>query len=333
MNAPDVAIAALTDAPVPLQKIEDSCTLRAGVQLQLLRLDMLDPVLSGNKLFKLLPSLRAARRAGSHCLVSFGGRWSNHIHALAALGRRVGLRTVGVIRGWPGMALTPTLADAERWGMTLLYADRATWARRHDRDYHTGLGRRFGGAWVIPEGGSDAAGRAGCRQIAGQLRAAAGGDVDVVALAVGTGATMAGVVTGLAPSTECLGICALEGAGDQRAAVRAGIAESGVAANARWRIADDFACGGFARTTRELLEFQRWFEGRHAVMLEPVYTAKLLLSLYRLMARGEFRRGSRVVAIHSGGLQGRRGFEAVLAAAGTESGSFPKMASGAVGVA
>lgn len=333
MTASDAAIEALIRAPVPLQTIVDGVTDRAGVVLQLLRLDAVDPVLSGNKLYKLLPALSAARRTGSDCLVSFGGRWSNHLHALAALGRRVGLRTVGVVRGWPGMVPTPTLVDAERWGMSLVFADRATWSRRHDADYHTELSRRFGGARVVSEGGSDADGRAGCRQIARTLREAAGDGVDVVAMAVGTGATLAGIVTGLGPATECLGVCALDRADEQRATVLAGIAESAVTTHARWRIDEGYACGGIGRTTPQLLRFMHWFEQTHSVALDPVYTGKLMLALYRMLVRGQLRRGSRVVAIHSGGLQGRRGCDALAAGPAIDSGSFPKVVLGDLAVA
>lgn len=281
-----------------------------GVSLHnvaILRLDRLDALAPGNKRFKLEGNLAAAQAGGVRRLVSFGGAWSNHLHALAAVGRERGIETVGIVRGEAGAGDTATLADAARWGMRLVNVSRGEYRRRNETDYLAALRQRFAPCLVIPEGGANAAGVRGCLAIADLLRESMP-DAGRAVLAVGTGTTLAGVAAGLGPGWEVVGVPALKGAPDLDLRVQQALRASGVPRPAAWHLLHHAHCGGFARVPRDLREFILAFEHVHRVPLDPVYTAKALYAIFRLLRSGEWDPDEPVVMIHTGGLQGRRGF-------------------------
>ncbi|NUS16365.1 MAG: pyridoxal-phosphate dependent enzyme, partial [Streptomyces sp.] len=176
--------------PSPLTGIEDERLSRHGVRLLLKRDDLVHPELPGNKFRKLRLNLAAAAEEGHDTLLTFGGAYSNHLRAVAAAGRLLGLRTVGVVRGeeLAGRPLNPSLARAAADGMRLDFVDRGTYRRKAEPEVLAGLLARHGRAYVLPEGGSNAAAVRGCADLGRELRGAA----DVVAVACGTGGTLAG---------------------------------------------------------------------------------------------------------------------------------------------
>lgn len=285
----------------------------AGVAMgnvALLRLDLAGGLAPGNKHFKLQPSIEQARRLGISRLLSFGGPWSNHLHALAAVGREQGLATVGIVRGGEQEPDTAMLADARAWGMRIARVSRQEYRRRHQADYCRQLQRRFGPCLVIPEGGGNAAGVRGCLAIADLLAGLVPG-IRRVVVPVGTGTTLAGLAAGLgesAPGCEVLGVSALRGASDLEHRVGAALSSIGAASPARWQICHDGHCGGFARASEPLRQFMLAFERVQGVALEPVYTGKMLFAIHRRLQRGEWDPEAPLVAVHTGGLQGRRGF-------------------------
>jgi 1-aminocyclopropane-1-carboxylate deaminase len=286
----------------------------AGVSLanvSVLRLDLTGGLAPGNKHFKLRASLDAARRQGIRRLVSFGGPWSNHLHALAAVGQVQGLETIGLVRGEEAEGDSAMLADARRWGMRIVRVDRSEFRRRNEPAYLREVASRFGPCLVIPEGGSGAQGVRGCRGIADLLQRVAP-QARRILLPVGTGTTLAGLVAGLDSSCEVVGVSALKGAADleQRVATAlAGCAEVAPRARAHWRILHDAHCGGFARVNESLKDFILEFEKVQGVPLEPVYTGKMLLAIHRRLRSGEWPADQPLLAIHTGGLQGRRGYD------------------------
>lgn len=160
---------------------------------------------------------------------------------------------------------------------------------------------QFGPFYLIPEGGSNAQAVMGCRELAGELVAQTGGAFDTVAVACGTGATLAGIAVGLPPGKQALGVAVLKGAGFLNAAIRTllGAQDAG-----NWSVELAFHGGGYAKRPPELLHFMADFSARHQVPLEPIYTGKLLYALFALSAQGAFTRGTRLIAVHTGGLQG-----------------------------
>ncbi len=298
--------AALKQADILVQPLNERLAEERGVQLSVARLDLIGDGVAGNKWYKLYPNLEAARRLGYRRLVTFGGPWSNHIHALAQAGRRFQFDTVGVIRGYAHLPLTPTLLDARRWGMQLEFVGHAQYRRKTDPGWLSALQRRYAPCMMIPEGGSNPAAVLGCGRLMADLEAA-GCCAATVVLPCGTGATLAGILQGPGRISKALGVSVLKGdsgIGDRIRMHAAGRIAAGVC----WDIDNEHHYGGYARTTRELLDFIEWFHQRHGIVLEPVYTGKMMAALYQRLQQGWFAPGERVVALHSGGLQGLRGF-------------------------
>ena len=287
----------------PVERLADPLCAARGVTLGVLRLDLLHPLWGGNKLFKLLPNLRRAEALGLRRVLSFGGAHSNHLHALAAWGRAHGLETVGIVRGEAPVAPGPTLAELQAWGMRIRHVSRADYRRRHDPAWVAEIAREFMPALVIPEGGDNAEGFAGCREL-GRAIAALPGPWDVLALACGTGTTLAGLVAG--SGAFVLGIAAMRDGAGITARAAAHLARE-QCTGARFRVLERFAGRGFARVDARLDAFMRDFSRRHGVPLDPVYTGKLFLGLHTLVGEGRFPPGTRVLAVHTGGLQGARG--------------------------
>lgn len=275
--------------------------------VSLLRLDAGGGLAPGNKHFKLMGNLAEARRLGVGRLVSFGGPWSNHLHALAAVGAEQGFATVGIVRGDEDTADSAMLADARDWGMQLVRVPRAEYRRRHDPEYLSELRSRFAPCLLIPEGGANDAGARGCMEIAERLKTEAPGFRRVL-VPVGTGTTLAGVAAGLGSDYEVFGVSALRGAADLEQRAGHALASLTVKPAARWRILHHDHCGGFARVSAGLREFMLAFEAVQGVALEPVYTGKMLYAIHQRLLSGEWSPEVPLLAIHTGGLQGRRGY-------------------------
>jgi 1-aminocyclopropane-1-carboxylate deaminase len=275
--------------------------------IALLRLDRVGGLAPGNKIFKLRGALAEARRRGITRLVSFGGGWSNHLHALAAVGRETGMETVGLVRGERTEAETAMLADARRWGMRIERVSREEYRLRNDPAYLKAIECRFAPCLVIPEGGSTPSGAQGCMAIADLVRQVAP-EVRHIVLSVGTGTTLAGLAGGLDDSYRITGISALRGAADLEHRIAAAVVSCGESTAARWSVLHDHHCGGFGRVSPALREFILAFERVHGVCLEPVYTGKMLYALHAQLRESARLREAPILAVHTGGLQGRRGF-------------------------
>ncbi|MGW4819646.1 1-aminocyclopropane-1-carboxylate deaminase/D-cysteine desulfhydrase [Streptomyces sp. NPDC004227] len=282
--------------PSPLQEVADDRFSRHGLRLLLKRDDLIHPELTGNKWRKLAPNLRAA---AGRTVVTFGGAYSNHLRATAAAGRLLGLPTVGVVRGQElaGRPLNPSLARCVADGMRLHFADRSTYRRKAEPETLAALLRAAGAeeAHVVPEGGSNALAVRGCRALGEEL----GEQADVVALACGTGGTLAGLAAGLAPGRRALGIPVLRG-GFLAADIEALQERAFGARRGTWSLDERFHCGGYARVPAELDSFAEDFTARHGVPVERLYVAKLLYGLVTLAGEGAFPRGTTIAAVVTG---------------------------------
>ena len=308
---------------VPLQDATTSGLAGHGVELLVRRDDLIDSGLSGNKAYKLFYNLRAARDAGYSRLLSFGGAYSNHLYALAIAGARYGFATLGVIRGERPAHLSPTLQDAEQAGMQLIFISRAAYQRKTFTHLLDEWRKQFGDFYVIPEGGAGVPGARGLTVMARALEAQLEGDYTAVCIACGTGTSLAGLAAGLTAvgrsDKPALGFSVLKGDGG----LGTGIAEtyrqlcakhnaSGDDRShntANWRLISGFHAGGYGKKhPAYLFDFWRTFEQETGIPLDPVYTLKMMWGIHCLAQQGYWPRGTRIVAIHSGGLQGRRGF-------------------------
>ncbi|MFI0086567.1 1-aminocyclopropane-1-carboxylate deaminase/D-cysteine desulfhydrase [Streptomyces bobili] len=282
--------------PSPLEEVADERFARHGVRLLLKRDDLIHPELVGNKWRKLVPNLEAA---AGRPVVTFGGAYSNHLRATAAAGRLLGLPTVGVVRGdeLADRPLNPSLARCAADGMRLCFVDRATYRRKTDPGTLAAVlsAADAEDAYVVPEGGSNAAAVRGCLALGEELRDHA----DVAAVACGTGGTLAGLAAGLGPGRRALGVPVLKGGflGD---GIRALQTEAFGGPVGDWALDERFHFGGYARTTPALEDFARDFEGRHGLPVEHLYVAKSLYALVALAEEGAFPRGTRLAAVVTG---------------------------------
>ncbi|WP_407698426.1 1-aminocyclopropane-1-carboxylate deaminase/D-cysteine desulfhydrase [Streptomyces cyaneochromogenes] len=282
--------------PSPLQEVADSRFGRCGVRLFLKRDDLIHPELIGNKWRKLAPNLAAA---AGRTVVTFGGAYSNHLRATAAAGRLLGLSTVGVVRGQElaDRALNASLARCAADGMRLHFVDRSTYRHKSEPETLRTVLRGIGAedAYVVPEGGSNALAVRGCQALGEELR----GQADVVAVACGTGGTLAGLAAGLGHGQRALGVPVLKG-GFLADEVRGLQASAFGGPRGEWWLDERFHFGGYARTTPGLESFAADFEERHGVAVERLYVAKLLYGLVVLAEEGAFPRGTVIAAVVSG---------------------------------
>ena len=292
----------------PLQRLQLDWLQQAGVEVAVLRLDLIDPLISGNKWFKLTEHLRAAHGAGAEGVISLGGAHSNHLHALAAAGKRFGFATVGLLRGHPQQ--TATTLDLERYGMQLHWLGYAGYRARHEPGFWQPWQSLYPSLHQVPEGGGGLAGASGCitlvSMVREQLAAVRWDDYDGWWLASGTGTTLAGLVLGEAGERTVYGALAVPEDHGVAPQVEAILQAAGHSERNFELI--DASRGGFARVDEALLGFMQDSEAACGLPLEPLYTAKALMALEQAVKKGVISRGMRLVFVHTGGLQGRRGF-------------------------
>ncbi len=272
-----------------------------GIKISLLDISSLHPLASGNKLFKLSLNLDdAIEKKFSHVL-SFGGAYSNHIHALALYGAAKGLQTIGIIRGEPEYVNNPTLQVAKTSGMKLKFVDRQTYRLRNDSTYLESLGREYPNTLIIREGGSNALAVKGCKQIAKLINAQIS-KVDIVAVACGTGGTLAGLASGLEAQWQTvLGFSIVR---DNSLPARIDhLLEAG---NTGYKlIPADY--GGYAKFDKPLLDFILSWLDKTGVLLDPIYTSKMCRKLIESIENNEIPEGKHICLLHTGGLQAWHG--------------------------
>jgi 1-aminocyclopropane-1-carboxylate deaminase/D-cysteine desulfhydrase-like pyridoxal-dependent ACC family enzyme len=287
--------------PTPLQELTDEIVRRAGVKLFIKRDDLIHPAVSGNKWRKLKYTIFTARQNGYSTLLTFGGGFSNHLFAVAAAGRAAGIGTIGIVRG---EELTPdsspTLQFCREQGMKLCFVSRREYRLKEESVRVREIVEEAKAPYLVPEGGSNPLALPGVREMVREVEQQLTYKPDYYAVAAGTGGTSAGILSAPAP---VLAFSALKGGDFLREEISklAGTEFQ----SAYLQLFTDYHFGGYARYTHDLLSFIREFEQRHHIPLEQVYTGKMLFGLYDLMEKGFFKPGSTLVAVHTGGLQGR----------------------------
>jgi 1-aminocyclopropane-1-carboxylate deaminase len=282
--------------PSPVVEVDDERFAAAGVRVLLKRDDLIHSEVPGNKWRKLKYNIATAGELGFGTLLTFGGAYSNHIRATAAVGSYCGFSTIGVVRGEEHLPLNSSLRYAVSRGMRLTYVDRTTYRAKTSDAVVEALRQEFGDFYLIPEGGSNADAVRGCAELPAELDAS----VDVVFCAVGTGGTLAGVAAGVRPDQLVIGIPVLKGGAFLEGDI-VGLQEQVYGARAgSWRLECDYHFGGYAKRTRELDEFIDDFEVRQGLRLDWVYEAKMMYALFDLVARNAFPRGTTIAALISG---------------------------------
>ena len=289
----------------PVQLLHDPHFVAKGVQVYLKREDLLHPVISGNKWRKLKYNLQAAQQQGKETLITFGGAYSNHLAAVAAAGKEFNLRTIGFIRGESHPVLNPTLSYATTCGMQLHYLDREMYRLKNTPAFLEKLQNQYPNGYLLPEGGTNLLAVKGCTEIIPDIP----GSYDYIVCAAGTGGTLAGIIAGLAGEKLVIGFPALNGGEFLREEIAKLLMSFAGQHYKNWELQTGYHFGGYAKVKPELIGFIQYFKQQHQVQLEPIYTGKMLYGLYDLIRQDYFKRGSTIVAIHTGGLQGLAGME------------------------
>jgi 1-aminocyclopropane-1-carboxylate deaminase/D-cysteine desulfhydrase-like pyridoxal-dependent ACC family enzyme len=282
-----------------IQPLQHPALEEHGIELQIKRDDLLHPVISGNKWRKLKYTLLYALKNNHNHLVSMGGAYSNHLHALAYIGHKLNIKTTGLIRGEQPEEESQTLSDLKKWGMTLEFVSRSEFRElRKNRAHNYKLQQQYNGYW-IPEGGATQEALRGITEILSEIES----DYDTLTLACGTGTTLAGIAKALPDKKRVLGFSSLKGGGFLEKDVKKLIKNNSLV---NWSINFDYHFGGFAKTNDELFNFIKEFESLNNIPLEPIYNGKMLFGLIKLIKNERFKRGHKIIAIHTGGLQGKR---------------------------
>jgi len=274
------------------------------ISLFIKREDEIHPLVSGNKYRKLKYNLIEAKSKGCNIILTFGGAYSNHIAATAYAGKEYGLKTIGVIRGeelvdkWRG---NPTLVLAHEHGMEFVFVSREKYREKENQSFLEGLQNDFGKFFLLPEGGTNEYAIRGCEEILSD----SDDDFDVICCAVGTGGTMAGIINSTKEHQKVLGFPALKGDFLKEDIRKFALKEN-------WKLVTDYHFGGYARIDAELVHFINKFKKDTHIPLDPVYTGKMLFGILDMVHKGFFKPKTKILAVHTGGLQGVVGMNLIL---------------------
>jgi len=292
-----------------LQPLHHPLFIQHNIKVQIKRDDIIHPIISGNKWRKLKYNLSHIKQSNNiNGVLSFGGSYSNHIHALAFACYQQKIPCVGIIRGEEAYADNFTLTWAKHWGMKLHFVDRKTYRLRHDTDYLLQLQQDFPNYFIVPEGGSNELAIAGVEDVINELSQQT--DYDTLITPVGSGGTLAGLISGDSKingnNHKLLGVAVLKGADYLVNNIQA-LLPNYAKNHDNWKLFSGFHRGGYAKFSS--IDATRILEFGHVtgVDFEPVYSGKMILALLDLLERGYFAKGERIVLLHTGGMQGLGG--------------------------
>lgn len=296
----------LVQLPSPLILLDHPVCQQKGVQVFLKREECIHPIGGGNKWRKLKYNLKQAQQGDYAQILTFGGLHSNHIAACSFWANEIGIKSVGIIRGEILGQRSKTLQLASQYGMTLHFVTRAQY--RDKASYINQKGFQSDQTLIIPEGGSNFLALKGVAEMVQELQdQLPETGMTHICCACGTGGTLAGIISALPNQVQALGFSVLKGNWMPKA-VQEFLALLPSAPLAKWDIQSDYHFGGYAKWKPPLITFMHDFYDRYGIPLDPIYTGKMLYGLFDLIKKGHFPEGSKIVAIHSGGLQGVDGF-------------------------
>ncbi|WP_211217134.1 pyridoxal-phosphate dependent enzyme [Psychromonas hadalis] len=300
--------------PSPLQEITHPLFDKKKITVSVKRDDLLHPHISGNKWRKLKFNLLEARKQGINHIVSFGGAYSNHIHALAAAGFYFGFKTSAIIRGEAHYANNPTLKQAQKWGMQLHFVTRKEYRERHKCEYLQQLQLRFPDAFIVPEGGSNHLALIGMSELCNEIKSQCNKKIDHIVTATGSGGTLAGLIAGFShnqnnTAPKITGIAVLKEADYLVDNINILLQQGAIKATVPWQLQTEFHGGGYAKISAQLLDFCQTFEKQTTIPIEPIYTGKMFYALFELIKQDYFKAGEHIIALHTGGLQGLQGLK------------------------
>lgn len=275
-----------------------------AISVQIKREDLIHPFVSGNKFRKLKYNLLQAKAENQETLLTFGGAFSNHIAAVAFAGNEKGFKTVGIIRGdelASKVSENPTLLFAQNCGMQLEFISREDYRLKSEIYFLENLKQKFGDFYHIPEGGTNNLAIKGCEEIL----TSEDDDFDYICSSVGTGGTISGIINSVLPHQKVLGFPALKG-DFLKEEIRSFVQ------NDNWELVTDYHFGGYAKVSAELIEFINHFYLENQIPLDPIYTGKMVFGVVDLIKKNYFPAKSKILLIHTGGIQGIQGMNMKL---------------------
>ncbi|MDA0197067.1 MAG: pyridoxal-phosphate dependent enzyme [Bacteroidetes bacterium] len=287
-----------------IQELKDPLFKENEIRLFIKREDLIHPEISGNKWRKLKYNLKEARAQNLSTLLTFGGAFSNHIAAVAAAGKLFDFKTIGIIRGEERAAKNPTLTKAGENGMELYFISREVYRMKSNSDFISQLTKKYGSFYLLPEGGGNDLAIKGSREIVAQIDQ----PFDVICCPVGTGGTITGIIASVDKSINVYGFPALKG-NFLKKDIEILLSPIPGHKLPEWRLFNDYHFGGYAKITNELEGFMEDFKRINSILLDPVYTGKMMFGIYDLIKKDHFPKGTKIIAIHTGGLQGIEGFD------------------------
>lgn len=273
-------------------------------EISLLREDFLHPIVSGNKFRKLKYNLLEAKKLKKTTLLSFGGAFSNHIAAVAAAGKEMGFKTIGIIRGEEletKIEENPTLSFAKTAGMHLHFISRDAYRNKEEPSFVKVLQQLYGDFYLIPEGGTNALAVKGCEEILTEQTKI----YDYICVSVGTGGTVAGIINVSEAHQQVIGFSALKGDFLKDEVKK-------YTSKTNFEITDAYCFGGYAKIQEELVRFINEFNKSTLIPLDPVYTGKMIYGIFDMVKHKKIKENSRILAVHTGGLQGIEGMNLQL---------------------
>ncbi|MEO9021404.1 MAG: pyridoxal-phosphate dependent enzyme [Ginsengibacter sp.] len=280
----------------PITVLENNLYQKKGVEVSMLRLDEIHPVISGNKLFKLFYFLQEAKMSARRKMITFGGAYSNHLAATAFVCKEANLPCVGIVRGERPDTLSHTLLFCMEQGMKLEFISRTAYQRIEEKDFLQELKNKYGEHILVPEGGFSVKGKKGAAMITSFFK---NQEFTHICLPVGTATTFAGIIEG--SNSETLGLGVLKNLHDIDVRLRQLQIDG---EKKKYVFNGDYHFGGYAKKTEELISFINQFYRQHTVPLDFVYTGKMMYGINDLVQKKYFPPGSRILCIHTGGLQG-----------------------------
>ena len=280
------------------QQIFSKLYLNNEIEVFIKRLDLIDPFISGNKLFKLKHNVDRALLKKKNMLITFGGAFSNHILATAAYAKKKNIDCLAIVRGEEYSELNPLLTLAKEYGMNFCFVSRKEYAKRNDNNYVSELIRKYKKAFIVPEGGNNKLGVLGAEEILETQDKS----FDYIICPIGTGATLSGIVNSSNRSQKVIGINCINDTKD----INKNISQKTNKNN--WEIINEFNFGGFAKFDNLLTEYLKKFKLNYKITLDLNYTAKMFFGFEKLIERRYFHRKSKVLLIHTGGTYGNLGF-------------------------
>jgi len=279
-----------------------------GIELFIKREDQLHPVVSGNKFRKLKYNIRAAKEQNKKTLLTFGGAFSNHIVAVAGAGKEFDFETFGIIRGeelQEKIHENPSLAVAQQFGMKLVFVSRNEYGLKDTPEFLNEMQSQFGDFYLLPEGGTNELAIKGCEEILSE------DDIKFshICTSIGTGGTISGIINSAGSHQNIIGFSSLKGDFLQNDIAK-------FAYQKNWSVNCEYHFGGYGKVTNELIEFINLFYLDHAIPLDPIYTGKMMFGIFDLIQNNYFPPNSKILAIHTGGLQGIAGMNIKLEKSG-----------------